>query len=46
VPRLARIADENDQLFFGHLTDGERTALATMMMDIVRIHGLRDVPVD
>lgn len=46
VPRLARIADENDQLFFGHLTDDERAALSKLMMDIVRIHGLRDVPVD
>jgi DNA-binding MarR family transcriptional regulator len=46
VPRLAALADANDALFFGHLPRAAREQLVLNMMDIVRIHQLRDVPVD
>jgi DNA-binding MarR family transcriptional regulator len=46
VPELARLADENDDLFFGHLSASARAELGRAMKDIVRRHGLRDVPVD
>ena len=46
VPRLARLADENDALFFGHLSRKARAQLKELMVEIVRKHQLRDVPVD
>jgi DNA-binding MarR family transcriptional regulator len=46
VPQLAHIADENDALFFGHLSSSERHELRQSLMGIVRLHQLRDVPVD
>jgi DNA-binding MarR family transcriptional regulator len=46
VPRLARAADENDAAFFGHLSARERQQLEQTLIDLVRMHGLRDVPVD
>lgn len=46
VPKLARIADENDAAFFGHLSAREQKQLKQMMIDLVRTHGLRAVPVE
>jgi DNA-binding MarR family transcriptional regulator len=46
VPRLARAADDNDQAFFGHLGEREKKQLMKLMIDLVRTHGLREVPVD
>lgn len=46
VPALAKLADDNDAAFFGHLTDGERQSLMRAMQDIVRRRGLKTVPVD
>jgi DNA-binding MarR family transcriptional regulator len=46
VPRLAALADDNDALFFGQLSRAAREQLVSIMMDIVRRHQLRDVPVD
>jgi DNA-binding MarR family transcriptional regulator len=46
VPRLARLADENDDAFFGHLSPGARAALVDAMKELVRVHGLREVPVE
>jgi DNA-binding MarR family transcriptional regulator len=45
VPRLAALADANDGEFFGHLSSEQRAKLLEWMQDIVRRHGLKDVPV-
>ncbi len=44
VPVLARLADENDREFFGHLTDDERASLVGALQEIVRRHDWKDVP--
>ncbi|MBA4191372.1 MAG: MarR family transcriptional regulator [Planctomycetaceae bacterium] len=44
VPKLAALADRNDGEFFGHLTDAERDGLADLLKDVVRRHGLKDIP--
>lgn len=44
VPKLAKLADENDAEFFGHLTDEQRDAVTDLLKDIVRRHGLKDIP--
>lgn len=44
VPILARLADENDNEFFGHLTDDERESLVGTLQEIVRRHEWKDVP--
>lgn len=46
VPRLAQSADENDREFFGHLKPDERERLLSLLQDIVRRHGWKDLPVD
>ncbi|MBX3439480.1 MAG: MarR family transcriptional regulator [Planctomycetaceae bacterium] len=46
VPVLARLADENDHEFFGHLRAEEKTKLVNLLQDIVRRHGWKDLPVD
>lgn len=45
VPKLAALADANDAEFFGHLSGEQRAKLLEWMQDIVRRHGLKDVPV-
>jgi DNA-binding MarR family transcriptional regulator len=46
VPVLAQLADENDREFFGHLKPEEQTGLVSLLQDIVRRHGWKDLPVD
>lgn len=46
VPRLAALADENDDEFFGHLKSAERATIEKFLKDIVRRAGITDVPVD
>ncbi|OWY29625.1 MarR family winged helix-turn-helix transcriptional regulator [Herbaspirillum robiniae] len=46
VPRLARLADDNDAYFFGHLPAAQREELIATLRDIARRHLLRTVPVD
>lgn len=46
VPILAQFADENDREFFGHLKPEERSSLVSLLQDIVRRHGWKDVPVN
>jgi DNA-binding MarR family transcriptional regulator len=47
VPRLAVLADENDDKFFlGHLAAGERQTVETAMRDIVRRHSFKSVPIE
>jgi DNA-binding MarR family transcriptional regulator len=45
VPILARLADENDEEFFGHLNVSQREALVGILQDCVRRHGWKDMPV-
>jgi len=44
VPKLAALADENDERFFGHLSAGARAALLETLVGLVREHGLKEVP--
>jgi DNA-binding MarR family transcriptional regulator len=46
VPKLAALADENDEEFFGPLTAGERTALMATMRKLVEAHGLQTLPIE
>ncbi|QDU28379.1 HTH-type transcriptional repressor NicR [Anatilimnocola aggregata] len=46
VPVLAKLADENDREFFSHLKADERTSLISLLRDIVRRQGWKDLPVD
>jgi DNA-binding MarR family transcriptional regulator len=46
VPILARLADENDQEFFGHLTGEKQAELVRLLKDVVHRHGWKDVPVN
>lgn len=46
VPVLARLADQNDEAFFGHMPEQTRNDILAAMKDIVRIHHLKAVPVD
>lgn len=44
VPRLAKVADANDEHFFGHLGTDERRALMDSMQVLVKHHQLKDIP--
>ena len=46
VPRLAALADKNDEEFFGTLTPDERRQLAQLLRRIVKDRELTNVPVD
>lgn len=46
VPVLARLADENDHEFFGHLKPEEKSSLIDLLRNIVRQRGWKDVPVE
>lgn len=46
VPKLAALADRNDEEFFGHLTAAERKTVETAMRGIVRRLGLTSIPVE
>lgn len=46
VPELARLADQNDAEFFGHLPKSERAQLLRAMQAIARHHRLESVPFD
>lgn len=45
VPILAKLADENDEEFFGHLQADEKTWLIDILQDMVRRHGWKEIPV-
>lgn len=46
VPKLAKLADGNDEHFFGHLPPEERRALMTAMQALVQHHQLRQIPTE
>lgn len=45
TPTLAKLADENDHEFFGHLTKSQRTEVANLLKDIVQRNGWKDLPI-
>lgn len=46
VPHLAALADQNDEEFFGPLSDRERNALLSSMKKLVQAHGLETLPTE
>jgi DNA-binding MarR family transcriptional regulator len=46
VPRLAALADQNDEEFFHPLSAGERAALIATMKKLVQAHGLQALPTE
>jgi DNA-binding MarR family transcriptional regulator len=46
VPMLAKLADENDREWFGHLPPETVATLTTMLRDIVDHHQLHAVPIE
>ncbi|MGA9957219.1 MAG: hypothetical protein WBQ06_02985, partial [Acidobacteriaceae bacterium] len=46
VPKLAVIADENEEAFFGHLPMKVRPVMIALMQDIAKRYRLTQVPVD
>ncbi len=44
VPKLAALADTNDDHFFGHLPAKERQALTQAMQALVQHHQLKEIP--
>ncbi|HUV96824.1 MAG TPA: MarR family transcriptional regulator, partial [Acidobacteriaceae bacterium] len=43
VPKLAAIADENDEAFFGHLTMNARLAMIAVMQNVAKHYRLTQV---
>ncbi len=46
VPRLAGLADRNEEHFFGHLGSRERADLAKLLRELVAHHQLKEPPLD
>ena len=46
VPKLAALADKNEQEFFGHLNSAERKAIEAAMRGIAARRDIRKMPVD
>lgn len=46
LPELAKIADGNDQMFFGVLDPEERATLRRLLSRLVELHQIGTVPVD
>lgn len=44
VPKLAAIADRNDEQFFSALTAAEHHALIASLKKLVQVHGLHTIP--
>jgi DNA-binding MarR family transcriptional regulator len=46
VPKLAALADQNDEEFFGHMTQNQRAQIIKAMKRITELHGLKQLPVE
>jgi DNA-binding MarR family transcriptional regulator len=46
VPKLAQLADENDEEFFGHLPRTERRMIENSMKEIARRRDLKTIPIE
>ena len=45
VPKLAKLADKNDEDFFGHLSSKQKADLVRILKELVRANGLKNIPV-
>lgn len=45
VPKLSKVADQNDDYFFAHLGDKKRQALIAELQALVAHHQMKQVPV-
>lgn len=45
IPKLANIADENDESFFSDLTTSERSALIKILVKLAKYHQLNTKPI-
>lgn len=45
VPKLAKLADQNDREFFGALSDSDRETLSRILEKIVKLHKITKVPI-
>ncbi len=46
IPKLAALADQNDAEFFDHLTAQDRATVERILKEVVKIRGLKSIPVD
>jgi DNA-binding MarR family transcriptional regulator len=46
VPRMARLADENDNEIFGVLPPSERNSLMRILKKMAQLHNLTQVPIE
>lgn len=46
VPKLAKIADENEAFYFSHLSQEERNQIAQLLEKTVAAHNLKNRPLD
>jgi DNA-binding MarR family transcriptional regulator len=46
IPKLAVLADQNDAEFFDHLTSQERATVERVLKEIIKIRGLKAIPID
>jgi DNA-binding MarR family transcriptional regulator len=46
VPKLAALADQNEEMFFGHMTKNQYAEMIKEMKRITKLHGLKQLPVD
>ena len=46
IPKLAALADQNDEEFFHPLSGSERAALIATMRKLVQAHGLQTLPIE
>jgi DNA-binding MarR family transcriptional regulator len=44
IPKLAALADQNDAEFFDHLTVQDRATVERILKEIVKIRGLKSIP--
>lgn len=44
LPKLAKLADQNDDYFFAHLGDEQRDALIAVLQNLVAHHQMKQVP--
>lgn len=45
IPKLARIADENDNEFFIHLSSKERLLLKNILIKVAKFNNLQEIPI-
>jgi hypothetical protein len=45
VPKLALLADQNDDEFFAHLSNSEKNQLTGLLKKLAEIHQLKTLPI-